>query len=215
MLGGLGLWALASGLGPGDAATRLVDGLEGTTWGPVIFVAAYLVRPLVLISAAALTVAAGFLYGPVLGLALVVVASNGSAMVAYAVARWVGAGALAREDGEGLASRYATRLRTRSFETVVLMRLLFLPYDLVSYLAGALRIRPWQFLAGTALGSAPGTVAFVLAGASLERFDGDLPGLDLTTLAAAAALAVASLVLARALRRREGTSGRPAGPPSS
>ena len=57
------------------------------------------------------------------------------------------------------------------------MRLLFLPYDLVNYVCGALRITWSSFLLATALGSLPGTVSFVLLGASLERVDQGLDGI--------------------------------------
>ena len=83
------------------------------------------------------------------------------------------------------------------------MRLVYLPYDLVSYLAGALRIHPLAFLAGTAIGSAPATVAFVLFGASLESFDGGVPQIDAPVLIASGVMLVAGLAVSHALRRRD------------
>jgi uncharacterized membrane protein YdjX (TVP38/TMEM64 family) len=199
-------WAAVAGLTPAEAATRIVGAIQGSPWGALAFVVVYLLRPLILFSAAVLTVAGGFLFGPVAGLALVLVASNGSALVAYGLARWAGAGTLA-DPAAGRVARWSARLRRRSFETVIVMRLVYLPYDLVSYLAGALRISPGAFLAGTALGSAPATVAFVLFGASLERFDGGVPSLDLPVLVASGVLLVGGLLLARVLRRRELAAG--------
>lgn len=204
VVAGGGAWALSQGLGPGEATRRLVEAIQGSPWGPAAFVAIYLARPLVFLSAALLTLAGGFLFGPIAGLALVVVASNGSAMVAYSLARWFGAGILADAAAGGRWARYAGRLRDRSFDTVIVMRLLYLPYDLVSYLAGAARIHPLAFLSGTAVGSAPSTVALVLFGASLETFDGGLPAFEPTLLLASALMLVAGLGLSRILRRREG-----------
>ncbi|WP_217924158.1 TVP38/TMEM64 family protein [Miltoncostaea oceani] len=202
LVGAVVTWALVEDVGPAEAATRLVDAIQGSAWGPLAFVAVYLVRPLIFLSAAVLTVAGGFLFGAVGGVALVLVASNGSALVAYGLARWLGAG---RDgDGTGRLARWTRRLRERSFETVIVMRLLYLPYDLVSYLAGAVRIHPLAFLAGTAIGSAPATVAFVLAGASLESFDGGVPAIDTPVLVASGILLVAGVALAEILRRREG-----------
>jgi len=203
VVGGLLLWAWLEGLGAADAATTLVDALEGSAWGPVVFVAAYLARPLFLFSAAILTVAGGFLYGPVLGTVLVVIASAGSAMVAYALARWLGAGVISDPAATGRVARWSGRMRGRSFETVLVMRLIFLPFDLVSYLAGAIRAHPLPFLAATVIGSAPATVAFVLFGASLERFDGGVPSIDVPVLVASLLILAAGLALAEALRRRE------------
>jgi uncharacterized membrane protein YdjX (TVP38/TMEM64 family) len=200
-------WAYAEGLDPGEAATRLVDAIRGTAWGPLVFLAVYVARPLVLFPATVLTVAGGFLFGAAGGLALVLLASNASAMVAFGIGRWLRGGTPPDPTAAGRLARWARRLRARGFETVIVMRLLYLPYDLVSYLAGALRINPVAFIAGTAVGSAPATVAFVLFGASLESFDGGVPSVDAPLLIAAAALLVAGLALAQILRRREDAGG--------
>lgn len=207
LIGGAAAWAATSGRGPAEAATDLVDAIQGSAWGPLAFVAVYLVRPLIFFSAAVLTVAGGFLFGPVGGVVLVVIAANGSAMVAYGLARWLGGERFADPEATGRLTRWTRRLRDRSFETVIVMRLVYLPYDLVSYLAGALRIHPAAFLAGTAIGSAPATVAFVLFGASLESFDGGVPQIDAPVLIASGVMLVAGLAISHLLRRRD--AGRP------
>ncbi len=207
LIGGAATWAATSGRGPAEAATDLVDAIQGSAWGPLAFVAVYLVRPLIFFSAAVLTVAGGFLFGPVGGVVLVVIAANGSAMVAYGLARWLGGERFADPEATGRLTRWTRRLRDRSFETVIVMRLVYLPYDLVSYLAGALRIHPVAFLAGTAIGSAPATVAFVLFGASLESFDGGVPQIDAPVLIASGVMLVAGLAISHLLRRRD--AGRP------
>ena len=52
-----------------------------------------------------------------------------------------------KDDGlHGLIERYARRNAFNSFETVMIMRFIFLPYDAVSYLAGFLRIEFWPFI---------------------------------------------------------------------
>ncbi|MGD9573331.1 MAG: TVP38/TMEM64 family protein [Thermoleophilia bacterium] len=202
-VGGVIVWAVSAGIGAGDAATRLVDAIQGSAWGPVAFVAVYLLRPLLFFSAAVLTVAGGFLFGAPGGVALVVLAANGSAMVAYGLARWFGAGVGSAADPTGRLARWTARLRHRSFESVISMRLLHLPYDLVSYLAGAVRIHPGAFLLGTAVGSLPATVAFVLFGASLESFDGGVPAIDGPVLIASGMLLATGLALSQIMRHRE------------
>lgn len=203
-LAGLGTWVLSSGTSPGAAARDLVDAIEGSPWGPAVYVGAYLVRPLVLFPATVITVAGGFLFGAVAGTALVIVAGNASAMIAYAVGRWLRGGP-GEGEGTGVPARMAARARERGFQTVALMRLLFLPFDLVSYACGALRVRPVAFLAATAIAGAPATVGFVLLGASLESFDGGVPRLDPWVLGFGVALIVAAIGLAEVLRRRERT----------
>jgi len=59
------------------------------------------------------------------------------------------------------------------------------------------------FLLATALGSLPGTVSFVLLGASIDSVDEGLGGIDPAILVASVVIFVVSLVLARLLRRRQ------------
>ncbi len=200
---GYQVWAIRSGFGPTEAVGRVADAIDGTLIGIVLFIVLYLLRSFVLFPATGLTVAAGFLFGPWLGLAVVIVAANASAMLTYAIGRWFGTGATTGHRGDGRVARYRVRLHERTFETVLVMRLLLLPYDVVSYLAGVLRVRPLPFLAGTAVGSIPATVAFVLFGASIESFDGAVPSINLWTLVASFALLGVSLLLVRVVRRRE------------
>jgi uncharacterized membrane protein YdjX (TVP38/TMEM64 family) len=204
IIAGYQVWAIRSGLGPGESVRRLVDALQESTWGLVAYAGIYVLRPLVLFPATLLTIAGGFLFGPWLGLAVVLVASNVSALVAYGVGRWFGTGALTADVAQGRLARYVQRMRERSFETVLILRLLLAPYDVISYLAGFLRIGLVPFAAGTAIGSLPGTVAFVLFGASIEKFDGGIPSLDPKTLVASFVLLAISLALVRVVRRREG-----------
>ncbi len=197
-------WALASGLSPGEAAERMLEVLEQPLIGGLLYVAVYALRPLTLVPATVLTLLGGFAFGPVLGVVLTVIAANLSAAVGYGAGRLIGGDLLADPGAEGFAARWAERMRARSFEAVFVMRLIFIPYDIVSFLAGILRIRFWPFILATALGSLPATVAIVLFGASLEEFDGGLPEFDPWVLLASAGLFAASLLVARLVRRRQG-----------
>ena len=199
--------ARSTGDSPIDIAQSFVDTVRGAWWAVAAFVLFYAARPIVLFPATVLTIAGGLLFGPGVGIAATIVGANLSAMVAY----WIGRSltAPASEDGSEQRARWerlnrwTDRMRANSFSTVMTMRFVFLPYDLVSYLSGFLRIAPLQFLAATALGSLPGTVAFVLAGASIERLDDGVGGLDLRVLALSVVIFVASLIAPRVLKRRE------------
>jgi len=105
------------------------------------------------------------------------------------------------DDDLSLVARWSQRLRDNGFESVLVMRLLFLPYDLVSYMCGGLRIRWTSFLLATVLGSLPGTISFVLLGASLERVDQGLDGINAWATGAGAAIFVVSIVISRLLRK--------------
>ncbi len=189
-------------LSPLDVVRRLIDVFSAGFYGPLVFILIYVLRPLLLFPATLLTIAAGFVFGPILGVVLITIGSNASALLAYAIGRFFGQGFLGEGKSGGIVQRYTVRMRDHSFETVFIMRLLFLPYDLVNYLAGFLRIRWLPFIVATALGALPGTLAFTLFGASIGAFDGGSPALNPRVLAASVAIFLASLGLSRLVKRR-------------
>ncbi len=178
--------------------------MQNSAYGPLLFILIYALRPLIFFSAAILTLAGGFLFGPVWGIVFVVIGSNLSAMVAYTVGRYFGQGLLDDEESTGFLQRYANSMRSHSFETIMIMRFIFLPYDLVNYMAGLLRIDWKAFLLATMLGNIPGTIAFVLAGASLDwEAGGGLPTIKPWVLAMSAVVFILSIALSRIFKRRQ------------
>jgi uncharacterized membrane protein YdjX (TVP38/TMEM64 family) len=139
----------------------------------------------------------------------VIIGANLSASLAFAIGRSLSAKiddtatATLDNDQQSFIARWSQRMRDNSFETVLLTRFLFLPYDLVNYAAGALRIKFVPFITATAIGSLPGTISFVLLGASLDRVDQGLDGLNPYALVASVIIFVASLVVARTLKQRD------------
>ena len=201
---GYQVYASANQLSPFQVIQRLLDFMNSGFWGPFVYVVLYAIRPLILFPSTVLTLAGGFVFGPVLGVLYTILASNISSTIAYFVGYYFGQGLLKDDGSDGTIQRYARRMRENSFETVLVMRFIFLPYDAVSYLAGFLRIHYWPFILATALGSIPGTIAFIGFGASIERFDGGVPSLNPVTLAISAGIFIISIALSRIFKKREG-----------
>ena len=199
-------YAYSYQLSPLQVVQQLLTFLTDSFWGPLLYILLYAIRPLILFPSTPLTLVGGFIFGPVWGVLYTILASNTSAMVAYFVGRYFGQGLLPEGETDGLIQRYATRLRQNSFETILVMRFVFMPYDLINYLAGFLRIKWLPFILATALGSIPGTIAFIWFGASIEHFDGAIPSLNPTTLTASIVIFVISLLLSRVFKKREGIS---------
>lgn len=190
-----------------QAGQRFIDTVDAAWWGILAYLGVYLVRPVVLFPASILTIMGGVLFGPVVGVIAVVIAANTSAMIAFGIGRLLGKAPgvdeVPDESGESFVARWSNRLRENSFETVFVMRLIFLPYDLVNYVCGALRIRWTSFLLATALGSLPGTISFVFLGASLERIDQGLDGINPLAIVASVIIFVASIAISRIIRKRQ------------
>ena len=115
-------YAVANGLSPLQVAQRLLDFMTSGLWGALVYLLLYAIRPLILFPSTVLTLAGGFVFGPVMGVLYTVLASNTSSTIAYFVGRFFGDGLLKDGDGEGLIRRYARRMRANSFETVMVMR---------------------------------------------------------------------------------------------
>jgi uncharacterized membrane protein YdjX (TVP38/TMEM64 family) len=206
LLGGYWWYARANALTPAESLQPLGAFLTGSVVGGLVYVLVYVLRPLIFFPATLLTLLGGFLFGPVWGVIYVVVGSNGSALAAYFVARFFGQDLLLeKEDSQGFINRYARQMRDNSFETVLIMRLIFLPYDLVHYVAGFLRIDWRAFILATAIGSIPGTISFVLLGSSfgtLEELAAGQVQVNPWALGLSIVLIVGSLIMSRILRRR-------------
>ena len=202
-------YATANQLSPLQVVQQFLGFMQNGAWGVLIYVVLYAVRPLILFPSTILTLAGGFVFGPVLGVLYTIVASNISSTIAFYVGRFFGEGLLKDDGSDGWIQRYARRMRENSFETVMTMRFIFLPYDAVSYLAGFLKIHYWAFILATALGSIPGTIAFIGFGASVETFDGTLPKLNPVTLGFSVAIFILSIALSRMFKKKEANTIQP------
>ena len=212
LVGGFLAATIITGRSPNEALGDLIELLRSPL-GPLIYIIIYALRPLAFFSAVIVSLLGGAIWGPLWGLLYVVIGSNLSATVAYGFGRALGGNLVADDDSgatKGLMQRYADRLRNEAFITILLMRLLYLPYDLVNYLAGFLRVKYVLFIAATIIGSLPGTLTFVLAGASIN-IDDILAGqfavtaINPWTLALSVVLFVGGLAVSRWLRGREGS----------
>ncbi len=218
LVGGYTWYYQANNLTTETALLQLVD-LFSSAWGPLLYMLLYALRPLIFFPATLLTLTSGAIFGAgsLLNLALAVlytaIGANASAMIAYLVGRFFGQGLLqeqaSAEGTAGLLQRYTERMRQNSFETVLIMRFIFLPYDLVNYLAGILRIDWKAFLLATVLGSIPGTIAFVSFGASIDIKElamGKTPEFNPWVLGFGLLILLVSIAISRYFKKRETSS---------
>lgn len=208
LLGGYWFYVQKNDLTLADSAEKAALVITGSLFGPVFFIIIYWLRPLIFFPATIITVLSGFLFGPI-GILYTIIGSNGSALVAYFIGRFFGQGVLEDDADNSLMQRYSTRMRENSFETILIMRLIFLPYDVVNYFSGFLKINWLPFLLGTAIGSVPGTISFTLLGTSFGTLDELLKGelqINPWALGGSVALILGSIAVSRILKGKEGAS---------
>jgi uncharacterized membrane protein YdjX (TVP38/TMEM64 family) len=207
----VGIWAVlillarqymaANDLDLGDFANQLRGLLRETWYGPLLYIVVYLIRPLILFPASLITLLGGSVFGLWPGFLYVLLAGSASSVFPYALGRWFSSGQTGSDAPPASpVQRFVGMLKRNPFQAVLLMRLLYLPYDAVSILAGSLGIAFWQFFLATALGNVAGTFSYVGIGASIQ---GDLTSgevsLDPAVLGLSFLILVVSLVISRYL----------------
>ncbi|MBN8194145.1 TVP38/TMEM64 family protein [Bacillus sp. NTK074B] len=139
-------------------------------WAPIVFIAAYTIRPLILFPASILSLAAGLAFGAVEGFFYIIIGALGGATVAYYAATFLGAKWLKRPSPR--LEKIRDKMDESGFFYVLLLRLVpFLNFDLISYLAGMGKVRYLPFILATAIGILPGTFGYVFLGSSLVGED--------------------------------------------
>lgn len=188
----------------GEKVKLVCNIVQQTGWGPIVFIAAYTFQPLVFFPTFLMTISAGVLYGPFWGMVYSFIGANGAATLSYGVGRLLGAQSIESLSKHPKMSRYVHRLRTNTFETILILGLLHAPFDLLNYLSGILRLRWAQFALATSIGLIPGGLPFVLFGASLGSVDditSGKPQIDPPLLALSLGIALAAILASRFLRR--------------
>ena len=149
------------------ALQRLEDMTRALGWlGPVAYGAAYVVAAVSFVPGSALTLGAGALFGPWLGLAVVSLASTTAAAVAFLIARH-----LARRRVESLARSYPRfqavdrAIAEGGWKVVALLRLSpAMPFSAGNYLFGLTAVRFWPYVLTSWVFMLPGTFLYVYLG---------------------------------------------------
>ena len=133
--------------------------------GPLLFAAGYAAWTLMPVPRNVASIAAGALFGLGLGSALAWLGAMAGAGLAYSISRWLGRDTVSRLL-RGKASDWDSVLESEGFLAIALMRLLpVVPFTAVNYVAGVSAVQPRAYVAGTAIGVVPGTVAYATLGA--------------------------------------------------
>ena len=137
--------------------------------GPVLFAAVYAIAATLLVPASPFTLAAGLLFGPVLGSATALVGATIGATGAFLLGRGLGREAVERFGGRRLAA-LDRHLATRGFVSLLLIRLVPLfPFNLVNVGSGVTGLRLREYVLATAVGIVPGTIAYAALGGTITE----------------------------------------------
>lgn len=136
-------------------------------WFPLAFLGAHIVVTVLPFPRTAFTLAAGLLFGPLLGVTLAVAASTASAVIALVLVRAAG-WQLSRLVRHQAVERLDARLRDRGWIAVMSLRLIpAVPFSVLNYAVGASAVRVLPYTLATLAGVFPGTAAVVILGDAL------------------------------------------------
>jgi uncharacterized membrane protein YdjX (TVP38/TMEM64 family) len=172
-------------------------------WGPLLILALCLVHTVVFYPAEIVDAAAGFLYGFLPALVLVMFGWIVSGLLCHAIGGSVARPLLDRWFGNDRFERIEAAIERGGATLLISLRLIpILPFSIVSYAAGAARVPLWRFTWTTAIGYLPITALSVYFGTKLE-------GLSITDpLVLASGLGLLALLLLGhwIARRQSGSS---------
>jgi len=168
-------------------------------WFPLFFLAAHAVVTVFPFPRTAFTLAAGLMFGPLLGVVLAVLASTLSAVIALVLVRAVG-WQLNRLVSHPTIDTLDSRLRQRGWPAMVSLRLIpAVPFAVLNYAAGASAVRVRPYTLATFFGLVPGTLAVVILGDALT---GHISPLLFLVSLCTASLGVAGVIYEIRIHRR-------------
>jgi uncharacterized membrane protein YdjX (TVP38/TMEM64 family) len=172
-------------------------------WFPLVFFAAHVVMTVFPFPRTAFTLAAGLLFGPVLGIPIAVAASTVSAVIALLLVRIAG-WQVSRLVSHPRVDAIDRRLRERGWPVVLATRLIpAVPFSVLNYAAGASSIRVLPYTLATFVGVLPGTAAIVILGDALT---GQVSPALLVVSLCTAGIGVAGLIVEIRSHRRDRVS---------
>ena len=185
---------------------------------PVVFGLFYVLITIFGVSAAWLTILAGTLFGPLEGLVIVVVSATISATLAFYIARYFREKFLSSskiKDKRGRLREMVRKIESLSenhgFRAVVVLRLSFLPYILLSYAAGLVKnLRARDFILATLITNVFGSFFFIYFGDRLGSvISGDADMVTVLTLVVSVVLLVLFILFVpKVMKRFDGEKGK-------
>jgi uncharacterized membrane protein YdjX (TVP38/TMEM64 family) len=159
---------------------------------PLLFLLGHALVTVAPIPRTVFTLAAGLLFGPVLGVGLSLVATTLSAVLAFGLVRRLAGGVIRPYLDRRVLRAVDARLRRRGWLAVASLRLIpAVPFSMLNYCSALSSISFRHYLAGTA-GIVPGSIAVVVLGDALT---GTTSPTLLAVSLAAAAIGVIGLIV--------------------
>lgn len=151
-----------------DTVVWLFRTVQDFPYSPLLYVLFYIIQPLIFFPSTLLTIIGGAMFGIQAGFLYAFLGANLSVVTAYTTGTFL---VPAHMVIQPRIQKWTFLLRHRPFLTTLLLRLLFVPFDIFNYTAGILRVPLIPFWLATMLGTGIAIAAFVTLGASVAWQD--------------------------------------------
>ncbi len=189
LLIGVGLALQQRGLFSTDALVNLLKTYPVAA--PLIFMLIYAIAPAVLLPGTPLSLAAGFLWGPVWGVVFAIIGATAGASLSFFLARYLLGDMIRKRVAVSRWQWLEENVVKHGWRAVAFVRLIpVFPFNVVNYLFGLTPISFWQYLWSTFVFMLPACIAFVAFGSSLSALvlQGNIRGLLVGIVVAVLAL---------------------------
>jgi len=144
-------------------------------WGPVIFIAIYVVATVLFIPGSVLTLGAGAVFGVGWGSVYVSIASTLGATAAFLVGRYLARDSIARKiEGNERFAAIDKAVAKEGWKIVGLTRLSpVFPFTLLNYAFGVTQVKLRDYVLASWIGMMPGTIMYVYVGSLAQAATGE------------------------------------------
>lgn len=199
LIGAAAVWAFLH-RGEFDARALTLAVRRAGPWGPLAFIAIYVIATIALLPGTVMTLAGGALFGPAAGTFYNLTGATLGATGAFLVSRYLAADWVRARLGERTGQLIAG-VEREDWRFVAFVRLVpFVPFNLLNYALGLTRVRVSRYMIASYIAMLPGTFAYTYLGYAGRAALAGNTGMIKKGLLALALLACAAL-LPRILRR--------------
>jgi len=144
-------------------------------WGPIIFIAIYILATVLFVPGSVLTLGAGAVFGVVWGSIYVSIASTLGATAAFLVGRYLARDAIARKiAGNQRFAAIDKAVAKEGWKIVGLTRLSpVFPFTLLNYAFGLTQVKLRDYMLASWIGMSPGTIMYVYLGSLAQAATGE------------------------------------------
>ena len=172
-------------------------------WAPAIFILLYMIATIAFLPGAPLSIAAGILFGALLGTLYIVIGASIGAILAFIVARYFGGDFvqnLMQNHFKGL-KKYEEKLDNNGLGMTLFFRLIpIFPFNGLNFALGLTKLSFKDYAIGTTLGIIPGAFAFAYFGQAAAN----LSPVDITLASVLLGLLIFAQPLYNYIRKKMG-----------